>query len=214
MKTGVRKLTKKQKFFVAEYPKDWDGSKAVIRAGFHPKNAQRAAEMAYQLLHKTPVKEALDRAMEERLRKLGIHSERVLQELARVALSDLRNVYNEDGTLKLPHEWSDEAAAAVAGVEVFEEFSGRGENRELIGYTKKVKSYDKVRALEILSKNLGLIGNGKHHEEEGEEEAADRELTTLELLARIVYLVKLAVERKKEIEAQKTLSGKSLDENP
>lgn len=131
-----------------------------------------------------------------------------------MALSDLRNVYNEDGTLKLPHEWSDEAAAAVAGVEVFEEFSGRGENRELIGYTKKVKSYDKVRALEILSKNLGLIGNGKHHEEEGEEEAADRELTTLELLARIVYLVKLAVERKKEIEAQKTLSGKSLDENP
>lgn len=70
MKTGVRKLTKKQKFFVAEYPKDWDGSKAVIRAGFHPKNAQRAAEMAYQLLHKTPVKEALDRAMEERLRNL------------------------------------------------------------------------------------------------------------------------------------------------
>jgi phage terminase small subunit len=199
----TRKLTKKQKFFVAEYPKDWDGSKAVIRAGFHPKDAQRAAEMAYQLLQKSPVQEALDRAMEEKLRKIGVHTERVLTEIARVALSDLRNVYNEDGSLKLPHEWSDEAAAAIAGVEVLEEFVGKGKARTLVGHTKKVRVFDKVRALELLSKNLGIIGNGKHRDEDEEDEGIDRVMTTLELSAKIVYLVKIAVERKKEIEAEK-----------
>ena len=199
----TRKLTKKQKFFVAEYPKDWDGSKAVIRAGFHPKDAQRAAEMAYQLLQKSPVQEALDRAMEEKLRKIGVHTERVLTEIARVALSDLRNVYNEDGSLKLPHEWSDEAAAAIAGVEVLEEFVGKGKARTLVGHTKKVRVFDKVRALELLSKNLGIIGNGKHRDEDEEDEGIDRIMTTLELSAKIVYLVKIAVERKKEIEAEK-----------
>lgn len=188
---------------MAEYPKDWDGSKAVIRAGFHPKDAQRAAEMAYQLLQKSPVQEALDRAMEEKLRKIGVHTERVLTEIARVALSDLRNVYNEDGSLKLPHEWSDEAAAAIAGVEVLEEFVGKGKARTLVGHTKKVRVFDKVRALELLSKNLGIIGNGKHRDEDEEDEGIDRVMTTLELSAKIVYLVKIAVERKKEIEAEK-----------
>lgn len=203
MRDKIRELTKKQKFFVAEYPKDWDGSKAVIRAGFHPKDAHRAAEMAYQLLHKTPVQEALDRAMEEKLRKIGVHTERVLMEVARVALSDLRNLYNEDGRLKLPGEWSDEAAAAVAGVEVTEEFEGKGKGRKHIGTTKKVRVFDKVRALELLSKNLGIIGNGKHRDEDEEDEGIGRVLTTLELSAKIVYLVKLAVERKKEIEGEK-----------
>ena len=215
MKTGVRKLTTKQKVFVAEYQKDWDGSKAVIRAGFHPKDAHRAAEMAYQLLHKTPVKEALDRAIEERLRKIGIRNERVLQEIAHVGLSDLRNLYNEDGTLKLPHEWPEEIAPAVAGVETFEEYQGKGKDREFIGYTKKVKLWDPNPSLTNMAKNLGLIGNGKHGDKEEEEQGQiNRTLTTLELSPKIVYFVKLAVERTKKIEAQKALSGKSQDEKP
>jgi len=200
MATKTRKLTKKQKFFVAEYQKDWNGTQAAIRAKF---SERTASEKAYELIHKNSlVKEAIERAVTENLRKVGVHSERVLTELARVALSDLRNLYKEDGSLKLPHEWSDEAAAAVAGVEVYEEYEGKGVERKHVGTTKKVRTFDKVRALEILSKNLGIIGNGKHRDEDDEEEVG-RVLTTLELSAKIVYLVKLAVERKKEIEGPK-----------
>lgn len=205
------KITEKQRLFISEYQVDFNGTKAVIRAGYSPK---RASEMAYQLLQIPTVRQALDRAMEERLRKIGVHADRVLTEIARVAFSDLRKLYNEDGSLKLPSEWDDDEAAAIAGVEVLEEFSGRGEDRTLVGFTKKVRVFDKIKALELLSKHLGIIGNGKHkdHEEEGED--FGRVLTTLELSAKIVYLVKLAVERKKEIEAQKALSGKSQDEKP
>ena len=198
MKSKVRKLTIKQKTFVAEYQKDWNGTKAAIRAKY---SERTATEKAYELIHKNSlVKEAIERAVSENLRKVGVHAERVLTETARVGLSDLRNLYNEDGSLKLPGEWSDEAAAAVAGVEVLEEFEGKGKKRTLIGHTKKVRTYDKVRALELLSKHLGIIGNGKHRVEDEEDEGIGRALTTLELSAKIVYLVKLAVERKKEIE--------------
>jgi len=196
MKDKQRKLTKKQKLFVAEYQKDWNATRAAIVVGY---KEHRASEIACRLVKKSQVQEAIEKAMAERLRKIGVHSERILTEVARVGLSDLRKLYNEDGSLKLPHEWSDEAAAAVAGVEVFEEFVGKGKDRTLAGHTKKVRSFDKVRALELLSKHLGIIGNGKHLDE-GDEEDVGRVLTTLELSAKIVYLVKLAVERKKEIE--------------
>jgi phage terminase small subunit len=200
VKPKERKLTVKQKNFVAQYQKDWNGTQAAIRAKYSEKTA---SEKAYELIHKNSlVKQAIERAVLENLRKIGVHSERILTEVARVGLSDLRNLYNKDGSLKLPHEWSDEAAAAVAGVEILEEFQGRGQDRTLIGYTKKVRSFDKVRALELLSKHLGIIGNGKHRDGDEDDEKG-KVLTTLELSAKIVYLVKLAVERKKEIEGEK-----------
>jgi phage terminase small subunit len=200
------KLTRKQRLFIAEYQTNFNGTKAAIRAGYSEKNA---TEIAYQLLQKTPIQEAIERATAERLRILGVESERILTEIARVAFFDIRKIYNPDGTLKLPHEWNDDTAAAISGLETLEEFQGRGEDRTLIGHTKKIKLFDKIKALGLLARHLGIIGNGKHKDEE-EEEGGGRVLTTLELSAKIVYLVKLAVERKKEAE-QAQLEGKGCN---
>ena len=79
MMGSKRKLTPKQKRFVAEYLKDFNGTQAAIRAGFSPK---RAAETAYDLRHKTLpviadklvgktwVSEAIKKQMAERLRRI------------------------------------------------------------------------------------------------------------------------------------------------
>jgi phage terminase small subunit len=72
----------------------------------------------------------------------------VLREVARLAFSDHRRLYNSDGTLKRPDELDDDTAAAVASVEVFEQYEGRGKSRTLVGYTKKVKLSDKNAALD------------------------------------------------------------------
>jgi phage terminase small subunit len=199
MKNKTRKLTKKQKLFVAEYQKDWNATRAAIVVGY---KEHRASEIACRLVKKSQVQEAIEKAMAERLRKIGVHSERILTEVARVGLSDLRKLYNEDGSLKLPHEWSDEAAAAIAGVEVLEEFIGKGKARTLVGHTKKVRVFDKVRALELLSKNLGIIGNGKHRDEDGDE-GIERVLTPVELSAKMFYYLEIMVKRNKEIEGGK-----------
>ena len=204
-----RKLTRKEAQFVAELqdPKITQRD-AAIRAGFSVRNAD---SIASRLVKKSQVLEAIEKKRSERLRKIGVHADRALTEIARVAFSDLRNLYEEDGSLKLPHKWSDEAAGAVAGVDVVEEFEGKGKDRTLIGYTKKVRTYDKVRALELLSKHLGIIGNGKHRDED-EDEGGERVLTPLELSAKMFYYLEIMVKRNKEIEAQKALGGKSRDE--
>lgn len=200
----MRKLTNKQAIFVAEYQKDWNGTRAALAANFSRK---RPSETAYQLLQIPTVKEAIERGIKSRLQKIGVHSERVLTELARVGLSDIRNLYNEDGRLKHPKDWDSETAAAIAGVEVMEEFEGKGKDKKHIGTTKKVRVFDKVRALEHLGKHLGIFPFEKR-----EEDGRDKEinLTNLELSAKIIYLVTLAVQKQKEVEEQSQLLPNKL----
>jgi phage terminase small subunit len=50
----------------------------------------------------------------------------------------------------------EDARRAIAGIEIVEEFEGSGKDREQIGYTKKIKFWDKPKALENLGKHLGI----------------------------------------------------------
>jgi len=72
-----------------------------------------------------------------------IETVQVVKELARVALSDVRQVFHADGRIKSPHELDDATAAAVASLE----FDPEG------GF--KVKLWDKNSAADKLMKHLG-----------------------------------------------------------
>lgn len=93
--------------------------------------------------------------------KLAISNERVLREVARLALFDPRRLFRPDGSPMPISELDDDTAAAIAGLEVVEEFEGSGEDRVFIGYTKKYKISDKNAALEKLCKHLGLYAPQK-----------------------------------------------------
>lgn len=95
--------------------------------------------------------------LKERITSTGIASAaRVLQEATRLALFDPRKLFYEDGRPKPINELDDDTAAAIAGLEVVEEFSGSGGDRVFIGYTKKYKVADKNSSLEKLFKHHGL----------------------------------------------------------
>lgn len=83
--------------------------------------------------------------------------ERCLQELRSIATVDIRQAYNEDGTLKRITEMPADVAAALSNVECDELFEGVGAERELIGYTRKVKFWDKAKAIELFMKKHGLL---------------------------------------------------------
>ena len=214
MMARKRKLTVKQKRFVAEYLKDSNGARAAIEAGYSPKYAK---QIAYELLYQTiPVKEAIQREEEAYLRAVGVYTKDVLARMAKIANVDIRKIYSpETNTLLSVKDFPDEIVPAIAGIKTTELFEGRGEDRHLVGYTKEVRLWDPNPSLTNMAKNLGVIGNGKHHDEGDDDEGEiGRVMSPIELSAKIVYLVKLAVERKKEIEAQKALGGKSQDEKP
>lgn len=82
--------------------------------------------------------------------------QRVLGELQAIATVDIRQAYDEHGRLKPVAEWPSELAAAVVSVETDELFDGGGKDREHVGFTKKLRFADKLRALELLGKKLAL----------------------------------------------------------
>lgn len=90
----------------------------------------------------------------ERLADL-IDPDRALREAARLAYADIRQLYDDQGRLKPIKDWPDDLAAAIGGVEFVRRNieGGDGHQDDVI----KVKAWDKVRALEMLFKHMGLL---------------------------------------------------------
>lgn len=153
-------LTGKQRRFVEEYLIDLNATQAAERAGYSPKTAY---SIGNENLSKPEIAKAIQAAMKERERRTQITQDRVLQELARIAFFDIRKLYNDDGSMKAPHELDDDAAAALSGVDVTEEFQGKGEDREQVGFTKKAKIFDKGTALTLAMRHLGMLKDKVEH---------------------------------------------------
>lgn len=131
-----------------------NGAKAAIAAGY---KASAAKRQAVRILERPSVQEALRKRQEELAKRYELTTESVIAELAKIVRADLREMFNEDGSLKPPSEWPDHLAGAIASVEVFEEFAGRGADRVQIGFTKRIKVFDKNSALEKAMKHLGMF---------------------------------------------------------
>lgn len=147
-------MNPKQQAFVREYLVDLNATQAAIRAGYSAKTARQIGD---RLLSKADIQASVQELQRERAARLEITADRVLQELARIAFFDPRKLLNPDGTPKQLHELGDESAAAIAGLEILEEWDGFGEDRRLVGHVKKYKIADKNTALTNAMKHLGLL---------------------------------------------------------
>lgn len=83
--------------------------------------------------------------------------QRLLDELRKIGTVDIRRAYDAEGRLLAMADMPPEVAACITAVESLEEYQGKGDDRELIGYTRKVKFSDKLRGIELLMKNLGML---------------------------------------------------------
>jgi phage terminase small subunit len=146
-----RRLTPKQATFVEQYLLDLNATQAAIRAGYSTKTAGQIGE---KLLKKAEIESAIDALKAERSARTMIGADRVLIELAKIAFGDVRAIFNADGTMKPLSEISDEAAAMIAALEVSEI---RDRDGVVIGYNKKIRLSDKLRALELLGRHVGLF---------------------------------------------------------
>jgi phage terminase small subunit len=80
-------------------------------------------------------------------KRLDLTGEQVLRELARIGFRDIRQLFDEQDGLRPVRDLSDDVAASVCAVEIDELFEGSGKDRKQMGWTKKVKLWDKVQAL-------------------------------------------------------------------
>lgn len=143
----------RRKLFVEAYlTNGGNASQAAVAAGFSQKTAGAAGS---RLLKHVDVVLTLQQRRKVVIEKMELTTERTLREIARLAYCDPRKFFYDNGAPKPIHELDDDSAAALAGMEVTEEYEGSGQDRVFKGFTKKYKLADKNAALEKAMKHLG-----------------------------------------------------------
>lgn len=143
-----KKLTPKQARFIEEYLIDLNASQAAVRAGY----AGDPNTVGPRLLADVGIRSLVDQAIARRSESVGVSAERVLLELERLALFDIRKIFNSDGTLKRVVDLDDDTAAAIMSVEMVE----IGTDGQL-AISKKFKAADKKGALELMMRHKGML---------------------------------------------------------
>jgi phage terminase small subunit len=149
-------LTAKEVKFVDEYLIDLNPKEAAIRAGYSPKTA---AQMGYKLVHKGFVSEAIRAKQQQISHDTGITRDRVLNELAKIAFSNLGDFFKVGGDGDPYFDFSGltpEQAAAIGELTVEDFKDGRGKGARDVRKIK-FKLLDKRGALVDLGKHLGLF---------------------------------------------------------
>jgi phage terminase small subunit len=156
-----KKLTAKQELFCQRYLIDFNATKAAKEAGY---SEDTAYSTGWENLRKPEIQARIAQLRQEMGKSFNITRERIAQEYARIAFFDIRKIHTVDGAIKPVTEFDDDEAAAIAGIEVYEENfkSDDPDEKIVIGKTKKIKITDKRGALDSLCKLMGYNEAEKH----------------------------------------------------
>ena len=138
-------MTKKQKRFIEEYLIDLNATQAAIRAGYSPDTAKA---IGCENLTKPDIRAHIDRAMAERSKRTDVNADRVVQELAKIAFVNATEVIDPK-TATVREDALPEDTAAIQSVKV----KTFGED----GLEREIKMADKLKALEMLGRHLGMF---------------------------------------------------------
>lgn len=140
----MTRLTPKQRRFVEEYLVDLNATQAAIRAGYSEKTAY---SIGMENLRKPQIASSIQGAMDRRSDRTTVTQDKVVRELARIAFVDPTKVINFANGAVL-ESLSEDDRAALSGVKVKD-----GD----IFIEREVKLCDKLRALELLGKHMGMF---------------------------------------------------------
>lgn len=154
------KITPKELLFVKNYIVNWNASDAVRKAGYATKHP---GEYGHELLKKPKIAEKIKQELDQVTKKLDVTVERWLSEVAKCAFSDIRKAcsWGARGLDLIPSDEVDDATAgAICQVVETESTNMFGTNKK-----KSIKLHDKLKALEIAGRYLGVLdGFGKDTE--------------------------------------------------
>lgn len=145
----------KHELFAQGLARGVDADKAYVEAGYK-KNRHNASRLANTPAIKERVAELMGAAAELTTMTLA----QALEALARIARSDPRAVFDENGGLRAMSEWPDDVALAISSIETDELFEGRGKDKKRLGVTRKVRFWDKPKALEMIVRHHGGFKDG------------------------------------------------------
>lgn len=165
----MAKLTPKQQRFADEYIVDLNGKQAAIRAGYSEKTAEAQAS---RLLSNAKVQHYIQKRKQDRVERTEITQDMVLYELASIAFSnaaDYAKVVEKEATIQTDEGEEiqlfdkDGNPVMYRTVEPVLTSELTEKQKRALSVIKKgrdgfeIKPYDKLRALELLGKHIGMF---------------------------------------------------------
>lgn len=142
--------TPKRELFCKEYIIDLNGTQAAIRAGYSDKTANRIAS---ELLSKPDIQARISELTSERMVRVKIDSDYVLNRLVEIDQMDVADILNDDGSMKAVKDWPKVWRTTLSGLDVMTTFTNSDE-ASTESVLKKIKWPDKVKNLELIGKHI------------------------------------------------------------
>lgn len=145
----MKQLTVRERKFVDAYvgPANGGGVKALRLAGYLKGGKPNTLKvLASRMIRKPHIAAALEARLAKAGKESDITAERVVQELGRVALFDIRRIFDDEGNLLPVSELPADVAAALSSIEFANGSSGT-----------KYRAHDKNSALVALCRRFGLF---------------------------------------------------------
>lgn len=165
-------LTEKQKRFVEEYLIDLNATRAYKVAYPSVKRDETAAAAAARMLRNVKVSEYIAKRQDDLQRRTEITQERVLQELAAIAFSKATDyahvvekkveISTDNGPVPVLDQNGDPVLYRTIELELTENLNDT--QKAAVASMKKgrdgleVKTHDKLKALELLGRHIGMFG--------------------------------------------------------
>lgn len=141
-------LTEKQLIFAKEYLVSMNSTESAKKAGYSEKTAY---SQGCRLLKNVKIKSYIDKSLKERASKLDITPNRILEELSHIAFFNISNIF-DGSTLKEVADLPQSVTRAISSVKSRVEKT----DGETFSEVMEIKSNDKLKALEMLMKHLGM----------------------------------------------------------
>jgi len=146
---ALKPLSMQQLRFIEGYVAGKPAKRAYIDAGYKARG-NVAETNAARMLRNAQVATEIETIRREAANRIQITAERVLQELARIAFSNIGHLFDDEGNLLPFDELDPDTTAALSVFDVCK--------KERVSRIR-VKLWSKTTALELLGKQLGMFGN-------------------------------------------------------
>ncbi|MFL4393568.1 terminase small subunit [Acinetobacter pittii] len=136
--------------FCHEYLKTLSSQEAGKAVGF------KTRQHAWDVLQREEVEERIAYLNGQRLKRVDVDADYVLKRLVEIDQMDVLDIMDDNYAFKPIGEWPPIWRQYVSNIENIEEFDGRGDDKNQVGWLKKIKWPDKVKNLELLGKHIAV----------------------------------------------------------
>lgn len=154
----VEGLNDQQVLFAMRYVEySFNGARAAKEAGYSEKSAR---EQASVLLTNPNIQALIERLKKDIGLVIGVSAYKIAREYAKIGFANVKTIFKEDGSLLNPNEMPEDVAANISSIQIDEltEYQGKDIGRVQIGFTKKLRFFPKVDALDKLARMIGADG--------------------------------------------------------